>query len=269
MPRFWALIVLLLALSACQTNAEGNASSSLVDNNAIQWDRSPSTVVFRADITGGNEENSFARRNEVPPCTIYGDNRVVWLNHVGTYETQVLWDQVSDQAIRDFVTHLTISERFYEYEAQADVQPASAVSPVIETLTLFVSGQQHQSDAYSGWEGDYYTRILSKCQTLSAAPILFEPSAAWVSAEAIPPEQSDTSAFNIPWDAQASGLSLAELAASGERRWITDRNVRVLWNLIRNSVSNLRFTEGDGQFRVALEVPGVTRESPPAPTASS
>lgn len=267
MLRILALTAVLLALSACQNNAAGGDAAS-VDNNPIQWDRSRSTVVFRAEVTGGNGEGGFAARNNVPACTLYGDNRVVWLNQVGPYETQVLWDQVSDQAVRDFVAVLTINERFYTYEAQADVQVPSSVSPVIETLTLFVNGVTHQSDTYSGWEGDYYARILAKCQVISAAPVLFEPSAAWVSAEAIPAEGADTSAFNVPWDAAASGLSLSELATSGERRWIADRNVLVLWNLIRNTPSNLRFTEGETQYRVALEVPGVTRDAPPAPASS-
>jgi hypothetical protein len=193
----------------------------------------------------------------------------VWLNQVGTYETQVLFDQVTDQAIRDFVTYLTINERFFDYQAQADVQLSSSVSPVYETLMLFVSGRQWQSDAYSGWEGDYYTRILSKCQGISNAPVLYAPTAAWVAVEAIPADQTDSSAFNVPWDAAASGLSLADIAASGERRWITDRNVPVLWNLIRNSVSNLRFTEGETQYHLALEVPNVTRDAPQAPASSS
>jgi hypothetical protein len=269
MPRFLAFITILLILAACQNNAAGGDSSGVLpDNNAIQWDRNPSTIVFRADVTGGVAAGNFITRNEVPPCTVYGDNRVVWLNQVGTYETQVLFDQVSDQAIRDFVSYLTINERFFEYDAQAELQPASSVSPVIETLTLFVSGQPHQSDSYSGWEGDYYSRTLAKCQGISNTPVLYVPTEAWVSVEAIPADQTDTSAFNVPWDAAASGLSLAELAASGERRWITDRNVGVLWNLIRNSVSNLRFTEGETQYRLALEVPNVTRDAPQAPASS-
>ncbi len=267
MPRILALIAFLLVLSACQTNAGGGDDSGIpVDTNAIQWDRSPSAVVFRAEVTGGSTESNFASRNEVPPCTVYGDNRVVWLNQLGPYETQVLFDQVPDETIRDFVLALTVNERFFDYHAQADVQPATSVSPVIETLTLSVSGETRQSDSFSGWEGDYYARILSKCQTISTTPVLFEPSAAWVSAEAIPADQTDTSAVNIPWDAAANGLSFAEVAGSGERRWLTDRNVRVLWNLIRNSASNLRFTEDETQYRVALEVPNVTRDAPAAPT---
>ncbi len=263
-----AVMVFLLILSACQTNA-GGGNGGTSDTNAIQWDRSPSTIVFRADVTGGSTADTFPARNEIPACTVYGDNRVVWLNYVGTYETQVLFDTVPDQPIRDFVTNLTINEKFYQYPAQADVQPATSVQPVIETLTLAVSGEEHSSDAYSGWDADYYSRILTKCQTISSTPILFEPTAAYVSAQAIPADQPDSGAFNVPWDATANGLSMAALAASGERRWITDRNVTVLWNLIRNSPSNLRFTEGDTQYYVALEVPNVTRESPQAPPASS
>ena len=260
-----AFLVSLLALSACQSNAAGGDPQN---SNSIQWDRSPSSVVFRADVVGGSDEANFASRNEVPPCTVYGDNRVVWLNQLGPYETQVLWDQVADQSVRDFVSALTVNERFYDYEARANLQPATSVRPVIETLMLFVNDEERQSDSYSGWEGDYYRRILSKCQTISTTPILFEPSEAWVSAEAIPADQADTSTFNVPWDAEANRLSFAEVAESGERRWITDRNVLVLWNLIRNSPSNLRFTEDDQHYRVALEAPGVTRHAPPAPATT-
>jgi len=269
MSNILALIALLLVLSACQANTTGgDASGAPIDSNAIQWERSPSAVVFRAELTGGSNEGNLASRNEVPPCTLYGDNRVVWLNQVGTYETQVLFDQAPDETIRDFVMALTVNERFFDYNAQADLQPATSVSPVIETLMLAVSGQTHQSDSFSGWEGDYYARILYKCQTISTTPVLFEPSGAWVAVEAIPAEQTDSSAMNIPWDPAANSLSLAEVAGSGEGRWITDRNVPVLWNLIRNSTSNLRFTEGATQYRVALEVPNVTRDAPAAPASS-
>jgi len=267
MKRLSAVIVFLLILSACQNNAGGGNGGGSGDTDAIQWDRSPSTIVFRADVTGGSTANTFAARNDVPACTVYGDNRVVWLNYVGSYETQVLYDTVPDQPIRDFVTNLTINEKFYEYNAQANLLPATSVQPVVETLKLAVSGQEHSSDAYSGWDADYYSRILTKCQTISSTPILFEPTAAYVSAQAIPADQPDSSAFNIPWDAAANGLSFSELATSGERRWITDRNVAVLWNLIRNSPSNLRFSEGDTQYYVALEVPNVTRESPQPPSS--
>jgi hypothetical protein len=266
MMRLLTLITLLVGLSACQTNTGGEAGP--VDSNAIQWDRNPATVVFRADVVGGSSAGTFMARNEIPLCTVYGDNHVVWLNQLSASETQVLYDQLTDETIRNFVTYLTFNEQFFDYEAGADVQPAGSVRPVVETLTLFVSGEMRQSDAYSGWkDGDYFNRVLTECSRISTAPVIYEPTAAWVSAQVIPADQPDSGAFNISWDGAANGLSLAELAA-GDRRWITDRNVRVLWNLIRNSPANLRFTEGDVQYFVAMEVPNVTRDAPQPPASS-
>jgi hypothetical protein len=65
----------------------------------------------------------------------------------------------------------------------------------------------------------------------------------------------------------SSNLNLAELAASGERRWVTDRNVRVIWDILRTSPPSVQFNENELPYHVALEVPNVTRDSPPAPAS--
>jgi hypothetical protein len=69
----------------------------------------------------------------------------------------------------------------------------------------------------------------------------------------------------IFWDATANGLRLADVAQSADRRWIADRNVRVIWAILRESPSNIIFNEDGNTYRLALEVPNITRESPAAP----
>jgi hypothetical protein len=259
MKRLFIILVSLLALAACNTNPPSTAQPPA---NPIDWDRKPDTIVFRADVLGGDQ--SFVSRSEVPPCTIYGDNLVVWTNEISSYEVQTLYDKVGDEQIRRFVSYLTIGEKFYNYKAKADVQPASSTSPVVETLTLFINNVTQKVDAFSGWDVDYYSRVLRNCKGISAAPVLYVPKAAWVSAQKV---DYDPTYPKVNWDAKANALSLADLATKKERKWITDRNVAVLWNLLHTSPPNTQFTEDDVQYEVALEVPGFTRMSPPAPAS--
>lgn len=252
--------ILALGLTAC---GGGNNSDIPVinDTNPIQWDRSPTTIVFRADITGGSTD-PFLARSEVPGCTIYGDNHAIWVNELGVNNTQVLEDRLTDEQIRTFVSDLAITHEFYKYTAKADTQPIGDVVPVIESLSLFVNGVDHKTDAFGGWDYEYFQRIRLNCQTVSGAPVLYVPAGAWVSAREVP---YDSQSPGAPWNAANNGLSLKELAASGERKWITDRNVGVFWEVFRSSPANIQFFEDNKQYQVALEVPNVTRDSPPAP----
>lgn len=265
--RLFILAGLLMVglLAACNGNAGGDQPPQLqIDNaNPIEWDRNPNTIVFRADVTGGSAD-PFLARSEVPPCTLYGDNHIVWTNELGPFEVQVLEDRLSDDQVRDFVRYVALNQQYYSYPARKDIDPASAVTPVVETLTLFVNGQNVVTDAFSGWDIDYYQTLLHTCQTTSVAPVIFEPAAAWVSVQAI---TYDPTSPGIFWDGQANNLKLADLAASGERKWLTDRNVRVIWNILRTSPAGVQFNEDNIPYHVAMEIPNVTRESPAAPAS--
>lgn len=257
-------ILMITLLTACNGNAGGDPlvvqSGS---DNQIDWDRNPSTVVFRADVTGGNND-PFLARSELPPCTVYGDNHVVWTNELGPFETQVLEDRLTDDQVRNFVNYVALNEQFYNNAARQDNAPANAVSPVVETLTLFVNSVNLVTDAFAGWTFDYYQRLLKACKDISVAPAIYQPTGAWVSVQSVPYDPTSPGIF---WDGQANNLSLAELAASGERRWITDRNVRVIWDILRTSPPSVQFNENELPYHVALEVPNVTRDAQAAPAS--
>jgi hypothetical protein len=246
-------------LAAC-SGANNNPGQPPSPQNPIEWDRKAGSIVFRADVEGGQDD--FTRRNEIPDCTLYGDNTVVWRNEVGTFETQALFDKITDDAVRNFVTFLTINQEFYKYQGKADLQPPSAQTPAVETLSLTVNSATRKTDAYSGWDREYYERILRQCKALGTRPALFEPSAAWVSAQAV---DYNPNVPSVLWDGDAAGLKLADLAASGQRKWITDKNVKILWSMIRSAPLNMQFSEGDKQYEVAIEVPNINRDAPPAP----
>jgi hypothetical protein len=220
------------------------------------------------DVAGGDRD-PFVMRNDVPACTIYGDNRIVWTNELGPFNIQVLYDQLPDDAVRYLVDYLTVAEAIYTYDAKADLQPPrnqgeDMPSPMYEVIQLNVNGQPHQTDPFAGWDYIYYQRILEVCRRLSQTPTLYEPQAGWVSAREV---EYDYNLPMFPWDSEAAGLSFAELAGSGERRWVDSRNVAILWNILRTSPPSIQVAENDRYFQIAVEVPQITRDAPPAPAA--
>jgi len=44
-------------------------------------------------------------------------NRVVWVNDLGDFNSQVLWDKVADQQIQDFISYLTVAQQIFNYDA--------------------------------------------------------------------------------------------------------------------------------------------------------
>lgn len=256
--------VLLAVLLAC---SDGGAERTPIGEvtrpdlvGLIDWERTKDTVVFRAEVMGGATD-PFYLRNEVPLCTIYGDNRVVWTTSGATPDDGVAWDYVSDEAIRLFVEDLTINEEIYNFTSGIDQLEEGETAPVTERITLFVNGILHQADGLGGWNYDYFRRVVSKCRGISGSPVEFVPQAGWVSAREVEflPDQP-----SIRWDGDISGIRLSQIARSGERTWVEGRYVPVIWEVLRRHGFSLQFEDTDGVFEVALEVPDFTRDSPPA-----
>lgn len=224
------------------------------------WDHSPYAVVFRAEVTGGEDADAFYRRNEVPYCTLYGDGRVVWTMETGA-GFDVAYDYISEAQIMTFVNYLLTQRNIYQYTAEAAMELAT-VAPVVEVLTLNVNGRAHTADGFSGWEYEYFQGILEDCKQLGQRPVLFEPVEAWISA------QETTYNASVPfyaWSVEATGVDLAKLAETGERQWITGNVARAVWRWIHRSALNVQIGQGDKLFYIGLEVPGITRTAPLPP----
>jgi hypothetical protein len=257
--RTLRVLLSVIVLTACQTD-QGQNSTPTRPASLIQWDGSPSNIVFQADVVGGPQD--ITRVSEVPLCTIYGDNRVVWVNELDAFHVEILYDYVDDVAIEDFVVYLTVQERIYTYEAHAAEQEIGDLEPVVETVSINVNGQMHTADAFSGWDSQWFARVVRACKRISQSPILFEPNGAWLTVQVA---DYNFAAPTVNWNAQGANLSLAEVANSGQPRWIEDSNVVVLWNYLNTLPSNLLFLENNLFHQIAVQVPGISRISPPPP----
>ncbi len=254
--KVWAAILALIGLAACRPAP---------NPNVVTWERSPETVIFRAEVIGG-EQDTVQALNEVPRCTILGDNLVVWVNYLDGFERQVLVDRVSDAAIARFVEYLVVTERIYTYD-QPVMTPEPDSQPVIEVITLFVNGVQHRATSFNGWDQNWFQRVVSACANISQTPVLYEPEGGWLRAlETL----YDINSPTLAWRPSETGLRLSD--AVEEPLWIDGENVRTIWRLLNTSPPNLLVVELEGAsaryFRLVLQVPGITRAAPPPPSSA-
>lgn len=267
------LVIFALGLAGCQVlgggdeggDGGGDSGESFDPSLLVNWERDPDHIIFRAHVVGGADENNpIYVRNQIPACTIYGDNRLVWQVYSGDNSSQVLEDRLTDQEINTFVQDLTVAYRFYTYEARADMLPPGDPVPVIEQLILNVNGEEHVTDALGDWEYQYYEELLARCEGLGDEPVVVDPTGAWVSAREA---EFDNRRLIVEWDGEAEGsVNFAELAASGERQWIEGNLVRILWEMIRNNPPDMLFEQAnEGVYQVAVEIPRVNRVAPPPP----
>lgn len=262
MRQLLVLLSLLFLLAACQ-NTPSDITVGGQDQPVIQWNRDPYQVVFRAEVVGGDNTDALYRLNDVPPCTVYGDGRIVWLQESsGTGITQVLFDYLSDDLLMDFIWTIAIEGKIYDYGEGFSLEIPSSEVPVYERLTVEVNDRRHVTDAFAEWPDRYYTDILEHCRTIAPTPRVFEPDAAWLSVQAV---EYDASIPSVIWEADASGLSMNEISGSQEKRWIEGNNVRVLWRVLRENSPDIQFNENENYYQLALQVPGVTLDAPPAP----
>lgn len=269
--RIFFYSIILVLLSACQsivgdTGATETPAPPPESNTIIQWERDPSYIIFRADISPDPDPtNAFIMSGEVPFCTIYGDGTVVWTQEVSAGGGQVLFGPADDARIRRFVEWLTLYKEIYTYTAELDTD-ISTVTPIVETLFLNVNGIAHTTDALGGWQPGYFAEILAACKELSPQPQIYEPQGAWLSAIEAP---FDNNANSVLWEPSVTGVDLRAITDSGEPQWVTGRGLQLLWLYLKRSTPDLQFGQLDGNFIVVLQIPNITRVSPTPETPSS
>ncbi len=271
MKQWFILLSIAVLVSACSvlagdtsdntTQPDNNTSNQNNNDDAlVSWDRDQLAIVFQADVLGGVGYGTFLDSNRVPRCTIYGDGRIVWL----TEDDNVLFDLLNDQQIIDFVTYLTIEERFFTYQGGLDSLLPSPEFPITDVLRLNVNDVEHVADSFGNWTSGYFTRVLERCVTLGQQPRIFQPSEGWFTV--------DSSIFNstlpsIPWEAEAAGLSLFDVAEMPSSTiWLENALTVPIWTSIREGNGRIQFNQDGNEFLVTFRVPGVTVDAPPPPT---
>jgi hypothetical protein len=269
MPIMRRLLLIFLMITFIVSSCRGEVAppsqvdDSDMDNSVIQWSDYPSHIVFQADTVSyavnEDELNSRIQRTTIPPCTIYGDGRVIWTVQSDDPLNSVLVGPVDPPRIRSFVNYLVLADIYNKIQL-GDLE--SERPPFVETLRLNVNDVEHNADIFGGLTADFYYEALERCQNLSPRPQIYRPDAIWLYVQEQP---YDSSAPSIIWETAVTGVDLASIADSGEPRWIEGRVVHLLWAYRLRSSESLQYSQDGRNFLVLMEIPNVTRASPPIP----
>lgn len=262
MRRFMFLLtcaVLGAALAACgQAATQPAPSETEADTALFDWPRSPDTIVVRLDAR--NEAgNPVQVLNAIPPCTLWGDGRVVWVTWDEYGAQQVLEGRASDAAIRAFLEYV-IGQGFYNWED--DLAPADPATALTETITVNLYGEVRTVRRYNSWPDGAYEAILERCAQLSTTPVLVLPWGGWLSAVEV--ARNDT----LPRWYWPSDLPFtpADLVANGEARWLRGEYIDEIWAIVRDPASGAQVIGPDERaYHLALAVPGISRDAAPPP----
>jgi hypothetical protein len=265
LKRALILIGLIFTLAGCGQGNNDAAATPDVQSvvGLVNWNHDPYQVVFRAETVGGDNTDALYRLNDVPACTIYGDGRVVWTEQSmsGGVPT-VLFDVLTEERVTSFALYLSVELRFLTYTEEYPNEIPGSSDPVYEKMTLAINDVTHVTDAFSTWPDQYYDIVLEACQKLAITPRKFEPDAGWLSAQMV---TYNASVPSIIWDAAAAGFSFNEVSATQEKRWMEGNLVKILWRAMYDNSFDIQFDENGIVYQIALQVPGVTRDAPPAP----
>ncbi len=262
--RHKGILVMLVALVLAACGGDGAQDKQNTGRLGLfDWKRDPQTIIVRLDSRPLDDNPAFLL-NSIPPCTLWGDGRVVWstLDQFGSEE--ILEGRASDAAIRAFLEDI-IARGFYEWEDELVF--ASETTPVLESITVSLYDEVHTVRRYSYWPQNSYALILEKCQQLSDTPVRVLPTAGWVSAYRVP---RNTSAPTWLWPSNAP-FTLSELADSQEERWLEGSLATQVWLNARERRGDVQVIERSGDaYEVAIVVPGYSRNAlaPPAEVAS-
>lgn len=256
MKKFLILLLMGLLVAACGGGGE-TTTSEQQQLGPLDWERAPNNIILRLDERR-NEAAPVELANDIPPCTLWGDGRVVWVN-TASNERQVLEAYLDDETIRGLIEDLVFSG-FYDWQSNYAISDLS--NPIVTSITLNLYSEQRTVSRYDDWAVNGYQKTLAACTQASNAPALFLPDGAWLSAYETP---RDTSIGEWYWAPRTAGFSLTEVANGQPPRWITGDLAKHVWQQTIMAGGRSLVRDGDKYYTVALQVPNIMRDSPPQP----
>lgn len=264
MARLRALIVtccLLMLIAACGGNPvpATPAKTATATIAPIGWDTKPGSILVRFDRqTIG--DTPISMMNRIPACTLYGDGYVVWVNLVPPGGEEIFEARLSDSTVRSFLDYMIREQRFFSIPDYAARQLPPVGKYEIDSVTLRINNETRTVRNYGSWPSDEYNTMVDKCTHLTSEPVTYLPSGAWMSVQPIAGSQEP----RLNW-AVTAGFRLGDVAATGKPMWVTGSVLVFLWDTLHRSQGVIQWIEDGKPYKIGLQVPGVSREAPPAP----
>lgn len=249
-------LLFLIVLTAC-SNDDGGENVDDGQINRLDWDRSADSILLRIDEIATAESEAYII-NTIPLCTVWGNGRLIMLNNLSD-TSQVLEARLSDEQVRELVENI-IGFGFYSWED--DIIPFDTEQPTLQSISLNLFDNPKTVERYDDWPNNGFEQILELCTSSSVTTALVVPDGGWVTAYV--KEDFDNEGPILDWPRNAP-FTLAELANSDEPRWVEDDFAQILWIDVIRETGTIQLLENGIAYEMAMEVPGISRTSQPAP----
>jgi len=246
------LILPLVVLLAACGGAEPTTPEPTPLPFDLTWEHDEGTIIFHAD-TLETDWTAAERLNHIPDCTLYGNGRMVWVRPTPEGGRFPMAAVVEESTVRSILVAV-VDSGFLDLST-----PEESSGTMVSTITARFSGfdrtvAQSYQDAPSA-----IRELHTICDGFGIAGQPLMPQGAWLT---VTPRVDliDTAAL---WPVDAP-RTLAELAAAGQAVWVQGDLFVVAWYIVQ---ANPSYTaqEGQNQYTLVMQVPGLTADAPPVP----
>jgi hypothetical protein len=241
------LVFLLLATLACNT--------LLPPRPALAWDPAPDAIIVDANVSGG----MLYEPNAIYSARLWGDGRLIWLTHDPSSGARQVWAaSLPSEAVTDLLDEF-VSAGFFGWDDH--YSPGRVYDAPSTCLRVTLATAAH-----------------SVCETISGAPVRFRELFSLVASGAgqtgapFVPERgylvlmplfgSPPGSQPVGWSPAATGLTLAEAAATGGL-WLEGDALAFVWDAVNANPFQPVFWDGESYYAAQLLIPGVTVIAPP------
>ena len=243
------LAALLLTQLACAT--------LLAPRPKAEWDTRPEALIVRSSSCCGLVPNTFVE-NYIPEAQLWGDGRLVWVQHLSSGERRVLTAGLTPAEIEALLQDIVDAGFFGWNDNYADYSVTDMPSTCLQVHTL--SASHSVCEYYRGAPRAFHRLIGDLGNGLGRTGVDFVPERGYLTA--YPHHTNQGVSANWQWPAEAVGFSLAE-AENG--RWIDGAALELAWSITNANSWNTLVQDGVNYYEVTVLVPEVSWVTPPAP----
>jgi len=224
----------------------------------LAWDTSPATQVITVTNCCG-----FVMRatvlNYIPEAQVWGDGRIVWVEHTADESIQVLKGKLGPAEVVQ-VLQTANSAGFFGWQ-DLFTEPNSPTDMPSKCIDIRLVDRAHRVCEYVGGAPQAFHDLYNSLSGgLGASDAPYTPERGFLTAEASPGPASAEAQAQFPiWDSASLGLSLSE-AASGV--WVEGPALQRAWELLKQYPYGGLVRDGDAFYQVSLQIPGISLSEP-------
>ena len=252
MPRLHTLtlpcLALLLASLACNTLRPPRP--------ALTWDTAPTAVIIELTTSGGLVPMEYVM-NALPTARLWGDGRIIWVEHTSGGGRRVLEGRLSTQEMTDLLAQISDAGFFgwaNYYRPRVQVFDAGTT-----TLTVNLLSQTKSVSEYAGEGAPEKFHVLTRHigSGAGASGTEFAPTKGYLLAF---PRGTAGGQAKYHWPESSLGYGLDQ-AVSGI--YVGGEGLEFAWKAV-NENQFVVIESGGTDYQIAVQIPGVSQTEPPA-----